>query len=83
MSYNPFNTIQVEVQNTNHHDLSFDNKLTLDMGKLYPCLVQDTLPGDTFYITPEMYIKMAPMVFPIMHRIDATIHFFYVPRKLS
>jgi len=82
MAYNPFNTIQVEVQNTNHHDLSFDNKLTLDMGKLYPCLVQDTLPGDTFYITPEMYMKMAPMVFPIMHRIDATIHFFYVPNRI-
>lgn len=52
------------------------------MGPLYPVMVQDTLPGDKFTITPEMLIRFAPMTFPIMHRIDAYIHFFYVPNRI-
>lgn len=80
--FNPFNRVRVDVPNTNKFDLSLDNKLTLDMGKLYPVLVQDTIPGDHFKITPEMLIRFAPLVFPIMHRIDATIHFFYVPNRI-
>lgn len=80
--FNPFNRIRVDVPNTNSFDLSFDNKLTLDIGKLYPVLVQETLPGDHFKITPQMLVRFAPLVFPIMHRIDATIHFFYVPNRI-
>nr|QJB21066.1 MAG: major capsid protein [Microvirus sp.] len=79
---NPFNRVLVETPDRNTFDLSFDNKLTLDMGNLYPVLVQETLPGDNFHITPEMLIRFAPMTFPIMHRIDATIHFFYVPNRI-
>lgn len=79
---NPFNRVLVETPDRNTFDLSFDNKLTLDMGNLYPVLLQETLPGDNFHITPEMLIRFAPMTFPIMHRIDATIHFFYVPNRI-
>lgn len=79
---NPFNRVLVETPDRNTFDLSFDNKLTLDMGDLYPVLIQETLPGDNFHITPEMLIRFAPMTFPIMHRIDATIHFFYVPNRI-
>lgn len=80
--FNPFNIIKQDVLDTNEFDLSFDNKLTLDMGNLYPVLIQETLPGDKFTITPEMLIRLQPMTFPIMHRIDATIHFFYVPNRI-
>ena len=41
---NPFNRVLVETPDRNTFDLSFDNKLTLDMGNLYPVLVQETLP---------------------------------------
>lgn len=81
--FNPFNRVQVEAPNTNVFDLSHDAKLTTDMGKLIPVLFQETLPGDTFTITPEMLVRFAPMTFPIMHRIDATIHFFYVPNRIN
>lgn len=81
--FNPFNRVEVNVPQRNTFDLSHDNKLTLDMGKLVPVLVQDTLPGDKFTITPEMLIRFAPMTFPIMQKIDATIHFFYVPNRIS
>lgn len=81
--FNPFNRIQVDSPNTNLFDLSYDNKLSLDMGKLIPVMVQETLPGDNFTITPEMLMRFAPLTFPIMHRIDAEIRFFYVPNRIS
>lgn len=80
--FNPFNRIRVDAPNQNSFDLSFDNKLTTDMGLLTPVMVQDTLPGDYFKIQPEMYLKFAPLLYPIMHKIDATVHFFYVPNRI-
>lgn len=80
--FNPFNSVKVDNPNSNQFDLSFDNKLTLDMGGLYPVLVQETLPGDNFNITPEALIRLAPMTFPIMHKVDLSIHFFYVPNRI-
>lgn len=74
--------IRVETPNTNRFDLSFDSKLTLDMGKLYPVLVQETLPGDYYNITPEMMIRLSPMIAPVMHRINARIHYYFVPWRL-
>lgn len=81
-TYNPFTTIQVKAPNTNQFDLSFDNKLTLDMGKLVPVLCQETLPGDHFSITPEMLLRFAPLIRPIMHPINSFIHLFYVPKRI-
>lgn len=74
--------IKVDTPNTNKFDLSFDSKLTLDMGKLYPVLVQETLPGDYYNITPEMLIRLSPMIAPVMHRINARIHYYFVPYRL-
>lgn len=79
---NPFNRILVDSPGHNEFDLSFDNKLTLNMGNIVPVLNQFTIPGDHFTIRPEMLIRFAPMTFPIMHRIDATIHFFFVPFRI-
>lgn len=82
MGFNPFNIIKQESLDSNEFDLSYDSKLSLDMGKLYPIMVQETLPGDKFNITPQMLIRLQPMAFPIMHKIDASIHFFYVPNRI-
>lgn len=81
-NYNPFDRIRVEVPQTNTFSLSRDNKLSLDIGKLYPVMVEEMFPGDFMSITPEMLLRMAPMTFPIMHKIDAFIHFFYVPNRI-
>lgn len=77
-----FQQIKVETPNTNSFDLSYDSKLTLDLGTLIPVMVQDTLPGDIFNITPEMLIRLSPMIAPVMHKIDARIHAYFVPNRL-
>lgn len=66
----------------NYFDLSHDHKLTTDMGRLTPVLLQEVIPGDTFNIQSEVLVKLAPLLSPIMHRIDVTIHYFFVPNRI-
>lgn len=63
-------------------DLSFNNKLTCEMGKLYPILIQDILPGDTFKVNSTLFMRMAPMIAPMMSRVKVYTHYFFVPKRL-
>ena len=63
-------------------DLSHERKLTCSMGELVPVLLQEVVPGDKFSIDTQSMIRFAPMVAPTMHRINAYIHFFYVPNRI-
>lgn len=71
----PFNSRNV-------FDLSHENKLTCDMGKLVPFYVEEVLPGDTFKVTSQLVVRLAPMLAPIMHKVDVFTHFFFVPNRL-
>lgn len=63
-------------------DLSHERKLSCNMGELVPILVQEVLPGDKFQIDTQTLIRFAPLVSPVMHRINAYVHFFYVPNRI-
>lgn len=57
-------------------------KGTARMGQLIPVLTEEVLPGDTYNVQSDMVIRMQALIAPIMHRVDATIHFFFVPTRL-
>lgn len=63
-------------------DLTHERKLSCDMGKLIPILCEEVVPGDTFKCKTDMLIRLAPMLAPVMHRINAYTHFFFVPSRL-
>jgi len=63
-------------------DLSHSRKMSIQMGKLYPCLVQECVPGDKFQINTELFLRFAPLVAPIMHRCNTYIHHFFVPNRI-
>lgn len=63
-------------------DLSHERKLSCDMGKLIPIMCEEVVPGDTFRTKTEMLIRIAPMLAPVMHRMNAFTHFFFVPSRL-
>ena len=63
-------------------DLSHEYKLSCRMGDLVPVLCEEILPGDTFRISNKMMIRFAPMLAPVYHKIDATVHYFFVPNRL-
>lgn len=66
----------------NTFDLSHEVKLTTDFGKITPCLIAEVVPGDKINLHSELFTRFAPMTFPVMHKISATIHYFFVPYRL-
>ena len=52
------------------------------MGKLTPIMVMECVPGDKFDISCESLIRFAPLVSPVMHRMDVTMHYFFVPNRI-
>lgn len=77
-----FTKVKAKKPKSTVFDLSHEKKLTLNMGELVPIYMDEVLPGDKFKVNTEMLIRFHPMLAPIMHRIDATIHYFYVPWRL-
>ena len=77
-----FNVIQIKKPRTNVFDLSHEKKLSFNMGELVPIFMEDVVPGDKFRVNTEMLIRMAPMIAPVMHRVNVYTHFFFVPYRL-
>lgn len=63
-------------------DLSYDKKLTCDMGELIPILCDEMVPGDTFQIAHELVVRLQPLVAPVLHEINVFIHLFFVPYRI-
>lgn len=77
-----FDTIQLNRPRTSAFDLSHERKMTMNMGDLVPCLLQEVIPGDRFRVSQEHLIRMHPMLAPLMHRVDVYTHYFFVPNRI-
>ena len=80
---NIFNSIKLTKPKRNQFDLTHDVKLSCDMGNLIPVCIMECIPGDKFNISAEALIRFAPLVAPVMHRFNVSIHYFFVPIALS
>lgn len=63
-------------------DLSYSKLLTCDMGQLIPIMCDEVVPGDMLTIGNEMVIRYQPLVAPILHEVNAYVHYFFVPYRL-
>lgn len=77
-----FNSIRVRKPKRTAFDLSHEVKLSMDFGQLVPFFCQEVLPGDTFKVNVEQLVRFAPLIAPIMHRVNVYTHFFFVPNRL-
>jgi hypothetical protein len=82
MANNLFNSIQLNKPKKNVFDLTHDVKLSTNMGQLTPILTLECVPGDKFDLSCESLIRFAPMIAPVMHRMDVTMHYFFVPNRI-
>lgn len=82
MSNKLFNSIRVDIPKSNYFDLTHDVKLSANMGELVPVMVEETMPGDKWNLNCESLIRFAPLVSPMMHRVDVSVHYFFVPRRI-
>lgn len=79
---NIFNSIKLTRPKNNFFDLTHDVKLSMNMGDLVPVMCTECIPGDKFKISAESLIRFAPMIAPVMHRMDVFIHYFFVPNRI-
>jgi len=82
MGKNLFNSIKLQRPKKNVFDLTHDVKLSADMGNLTPILTMECVPGDKFELGCESLIRFAPMIAPVMHRMDVSMHYFFVPNRI-
>ena len=52
------------------------------MGRLYPVLCQEMVPGDRFRVQSDMMCRTMPLVSPAFGSLKAYIHYFFVPNRL-
>lgn len=79
---NIFEKVKVNGPKLNKFDLSHERKFSGFLGALYPVMVQEILPGDRFRVSSEIMMRFAPMIAPVMHRVNVFVHYFFVPNRL-
>lgn len=63
-------------------DLSYEKKFTADPFILYPCFVDEVVPGDTFKMGVSAVIRFNPLATPFFNEVSADFHTFFVPYRL-
>ena len=66
----------------NVFNLSRENKFTCNMGQLIPIFADEALPGDKWKFKSDFVLRLAPMLAPMMHNVNAYVHYFKVPVRL-
>lgn len=77
-----FSKTRIKRQKYSTFNLSHDRKMSLNMGNLVPCLVQECVPGDQWKINTQQMLRMMPMIAPVMHEVNVFTHFYFVPNRL-
>lgn len=80
--YKGFSQVELRRPTRSTFDLGHEKRLSTRMGKLTPVLISETMPNDTFYGSTEVYVKLAPLIAPIFHRLNVYVHYFFVPNRL-
>lgn len=66
----------------NVFNLSRENKFTCNMGQLIPVFCDAALPGDKWKMKTDFVLRLAPMLAPMMHNVNAYVHYFKIPCRL-
>lgn len=68
--------------NLNAFDLSFKRIMSCHEGDLVPCFCKEVVPGDIFKWKAEVFMRLMPLVSPMMQDTNVYIHMFYVPNRI-
>lgn len=79
---NIFSQVAMNKPRYSRFDLSHDVKFSFKMGQLVPVTCMEVLPGDRFRINLENMLRFAPLLSPVMHRVNVTAHAFFVPNRI-
>lgn len=63
-------------------NMSHINSTTCKMGYIVPIMLNECLPGDTWQGDNKLFTRVAPLVAPIMHKVQQQVFTFFVPYRL-
>lgn len=78
----PFKSVENVQPGRSVFDLSHSKLMSADMGQLYVALCEEVVPGDHFSLGTSIVARAMPLVAPLLHQIDITVHTFFVPYRL-
>lgn len=78
----PFQTAAPKNIQQSIFDLSYDHKTTFKLAQLIPFARWETLPNDKFFISHQIFLRFQPLFLPLIHRINLTVDYFYVPNRI-
>lgn len=67
---------------SNNFDLSHDVKMSFNMGELVPTAAIEVIPGDRFEISAQTFLRFAPLISPVMHKVRVTTDYYFVPNRI-
>lgn len=70
------------MQKRNKFDHSHVNSTTFKMGYDIPVALMECLPGDTWQGNTQLFMRIAPTIAPVMHRLYITTKTVFVPMRL-
>ena len=82
MARNNINSVILRRPKRNKFDLSRVNKLTCEAGEIVPFFLEECIPDDSFKLATANRIRLAPQVLPLMHQIDVSMYWFFVPTRI-
>lgn len=77
-----FDNIPVKIPKYNKFDLSHERKMSFGFGFLYPMFNQEVMPGDKWRLNAQIFVRLLPLLAPVVHRLDITTHYFFIPNRL-
>lgn len=77
-----FEKVKIKQPERSGFDLSHELKTSITTGKLVPVLCQEVLPSDHFKLDVEAFVRMQPLLAPLMHRVNVYMHCFFVPNRI-
>ena len=79
---NIFNSVLVKAPKFNVFNLSHTTRFSCNFSTLIPTLCQEVLPGETWSVSTQGFVRLLPLVTPFMHHVDVKYWFFFVPNRL-
>lgn len=66
----------------NKFSLSHTKLLSMNMGQIVPIGLTEVIPGDTFQGASTAFVRVSPLVAPVMHPVNVVIHHWFVPTRI-
>lgn len=79
---NQFSTTFAPKYGSSRIDLGHEFKFTCKFGQLIPVQLTPVLPGDIMRNNTEVLARFAPLIAPIMHRVNLYTYSFYIPNRI-